>query len=76
MRISAARAVRGFCGHLRSRASNYRALMGPVLPATADGLVAMATAFSGSSEIVGLVLENLASVLLVSLASVTVQMCF
>ena len=40
-----------------------RQLLVPLLPALVDGLVNMATNFSSSSEILGLILENLAVVL-------------
>jgi len=65
VRISAVRAIWGFCNHLRSKPDNdsTRQLLVPLLPALVDGLVAMATNFSHSSEILGLILENLAVVL-------------
>ena len=65
VRISAVRAIWGFCHHLKSRTDtdNSRQLLVPLLPALVDGLVSMATNFSHSSEILGLILENLAVVL-------------
>jgi len=64
VRISAVRALRGFCDHLKRRGGGqYRGLLNPVLPAALDALVRMSTAFSQSSDILGLVLENLAVVL-------------
>ena len=67
VRISAVRAIWGFCHHLKSKAQtdseSSRQLLVPLLPALVDGLVNMATNFSHSSEILGLILENLAVVL-------------
>ena len=67
VRISAVRAIWGFCHHLRGargeQESPRRQLLVPLLPALVDGLVAMASNFSHSSEILGLILENLAVVL-------------
>ena len=67
VRISAVRAIWGFCNHLRSSKgeaeSPRRQLLVPLLPALVDGLVSMASNFSHSSEILGLILENLAVVL-------------
>lgn len=65
VRISAVRAIWGFCHHLRDKGDedSSRLLLVPLLPALLDGLVAMATNFSQSSEILGLILENLAVVL-------------
>ena len=61
------RAIWGFCHHLKSKAQtdseSSRQLLVPLLPALVDGLVNMATNFSHSSEILGLILENLAVVL-------------
>ncbi len=99
VRISALRAIRGFCEHLRSpqqqqlfqpnngaagdgpqhqqqqqqhlmrrsSSAEYRAsLLQPVLPAALDALVAMSAAYSHSSDMLGLILENMAVVLDVS----------
>ncbi len=100
VRISAVRAIRGFCEHLRSPAppplppaaaspgaaaegspehqqqqqqmrrsssAEYRAgLLTPVLPAALDALIGMSATFSHSSDMLGLVLENLAVVVDVS----------
>ena len=65
VRISAVRAIWGFCHHLKSKtdSDSSRQLLVPLLPALVDGLVNMATNFSHSSEILGLILENLAVVL-------------
>ena len=72
VRIAAVRAIWGFCSHLRSaskrshpndESSIERALLSPVLPATIDALVDMCTSFSKSTEILGLILENMAVVL-------------
>lgn len=65
VRISAVRAIWGFFSHLRSKAAleTSRTLLAPMLPATVDGLANMCTTFQHSSEILGLVLENLAVVL-------------
>ena len=78
VRIAAVRAIWGFCSHLRSTASKKissqqqlvsdecsieRALLNPVLPATIDALINMCTTFSKSTEILGLILENMAVVL-------------
>jgi len=64
VRISAVRAIWGFCNHLKTNpAAGPRQLLVPLLPALLDGLTAMATNFSQSSEILGLILENLAVVL-------------
>ena len=72
VRIAAVRAIWGFCSHLRSSASKKhlseetsieRALLNPVLPATIDALINMCTTFSKSTEILGLILENMAVVL-------------
>lgn len=67
VRISAVRAIWGFCNHLRTskgeQDSPRQQLLVPLLPALVDGLVAMASNFSHSSEILGLILENLAVVL-------------
>ncbi len=101
VRISAVRAIRGFCEHLRSpvlpppvatatdegangdeeeqrrqqmlrrsSSTEYRAgLLSPVLPAALDALVAMSGAFAQSSDMLGLVLENMAVVLAVRSAT-------
>jgi len=82
VRISAVRAIWGFCDHLKmtdeatvgttantnggdtSATSSSRAqLLAPLLPALVDGLVNMCANFSQSSEILGLIMENLAVVL-------------
>ena len=73
VRIAAVRAIWGFCSHLRSTASKKsqhqdeasieRALLNPVLPATIDALLDMCSTFSKSTEILGLILENMAVVL-------------
>ena len=72
VRIAAVRAIWGFCSHLRNTASKKhlseetsieRALLNPVLPATIDALINMCTTFSKSTEILGLILENMAVVL-------------
>jgi len=67
VRISAVRAIWGFCNHLRGskgeQDSPRRQLLVPLLPALVDGLVSMASNFSHSSEILGLILENLSVVL-------------
>ena len=65
VRISAVRAIWGFCHHLKSKSDSdaSRQLLVPLLPALVDGLVNMATNFSSSSEILGLIMENLAVVL-------------
>ena len=61
VRISAVRAIWGFSQHLRNRPD--RSLLTPFLPAATDGLINMCTAYNSSSEILGLILENLAVVL-------------
>ena len=65
VRISAVRAIWGFCHHLKQKpdTDSSRQLLVPLLPALVDGLVNMATNFSQSSEILGLIMENLAVVL-------------
>lgn len=65
VRISAVRAIWGFCSHLKSKGeeASSRQLLVPLLPALVDGLVHMAANFSQSSEILGLILENLTVVL-------------
>ena len=45
---------------------NRRSMLRPVLPAALDALLNMCTAFNASSEILGLVLENMTVVLSVS----------
>eukprot|EP00094_Tigriopus_californicus_P002531 TCALIF_02446-PA protein Name:"Similar to Ipo9 Importin-9 (Mus musculus)" AED:0.08 eAED:0.08 QI:0/0.33/0.2/0.9/1/1/10/0/889 len=62
VRISAVRAIWGFCSHLKSRADR-RNLLVPVLPAVLDALVNMCTTYNSSPEILGLVLENMTVVL-------------
>ena len=67
VRISAVRAIWGFCSHLREQHRDRRSeLLAPVLPAALDALLNMCTTFNHSSEIVGLVLVNMAVVLSVS----------
>lgn len=64
VRISAARAVWGFCSHLRSGpAAQRQAMLAPVLAASTDALLEMAAAFNASTEVLGIILENLAVVL-------------
>jgi len=65
VRISAVRAIWGFCDHLKNAGDkdSSRTLLAPLLPALVDGLVNMCANFSQSSEILGLILENLAVVL-------------
>ena len=67
VRISAVRAIWGFCDHLKTAGEtgnvSLASLLVPLLPALVDGLVNMAANFSQSSEILGLILENLAVVL-------------
>jgi len=67
VRISAVRAIWGFCEHLKSAGESgnlsLSSLLVPLLPALVDGLVNMAANFSQSSEILGLILENLGVVL-------------
>ena len=47
-------------------------MLRPVLPAALDALLNMCTAFNASSEILGLVLENMTVVLSVSQATYTI----
>ena len=63
VRISAVRAIWGFSQHLR--ASKNRALMTPFLPAVTDALINMCAAFNSSSEVLGLIMENMSLVLAV-----------
>merc|ERR1711963_805633 len=56
IRISAVRAVFGFCDHIKS-SGNTQVLV-PHLPATLEGLIGVATQFS--VEVMGLCLETLA----------------
>ena len=49
-----------------------RSMLRPVLPAALDALLNMCTAFNASSEILGLVLENMTVVLSVSELKVSV----
>ena len=65
VRISAVRAIWGFCHHLKQKpdSDSSRQLLVPLLPALVEGLVNMATNFSQSSEILGLIMENLTVVL-------------
>ena len=66
VRISAVRAIWGFCDHLRRNEEKRRALLAPVLPAMHEALLNMCIVFNSSSEVMGLVLENMAVVLAVS----------
>ena len=61
VRISAVRAIWGFGGHLRNTKNNT--LLTPFLPAVTDALINMCGAFNSSSEILGLILQNLSLVL-------------
>ena len=61
VRISAVRAIWGFGGHLRSTKNNT--LLTPFLPAVTDALINMCGAFNSSSEVLGLILQNLSLVL-------------
>lgn len=65
VRISAVRAIWGFCNHLRNQEAGdaSKSLLVPLLPALVNGLVNMCANFSQSSEILGLIMENLAVVL-------------
>ena len=74
VRISAVRAIWGFCDHLKrgdgsngaggtTNDASRTLLLAPLLPALVDGLVNMCANFSQSSEILGLIMENLAVVL-------------
>ena len=47
-------------------------MLRPVLPAALDALLNMCTAFNASSEILGLVLENMTVVLSVSQSTYTI----
>ena len=64
VRISAVRAIWGFGGHLRNTENNT--LLTPFLPAVTDALINMCGAFNSSSEVLGLILQNLSLVLAVS----------
>jgi len=61
VRISAVRAIWGFSQYLR--ASKNRTLLTPFLPAVTDALINMCGAFNSSSEVLGLILQNLSLVL-------------
>ena len=65
VRISAVRAIWGFASHLKENNNDGagNVLLVPLLPALVDGLVSMCANFSQSSEILGLIMENLAVVL-------------
>ena len=65
VRISAVRAIWGFGGHLRNTKNNT--LLTPFLPAVTDALINMCGAFNSSSEVLGLILQNLSLVLSVRL---------
>lgn len=62
VRISAVRAVFGFCDHLKGTGNIQ--LLAPYLENILDGLVAVATQFS--TEVLGLCLETLSVVVTVS----------
>ena len=64
VRISAVRAIWGFSNYLRL--SKNRTLLTPFLPAVTDALINMCGAFNSSSEVLGLILQNLSLVLAVS----------
>jgi len=61
VRISAVRAIWGFSNYLRL--SKNRTLLTPFLPAVTDALINMCGAFNSSSEVLGLILQNLSLVL-------------
>jgi hypothetical protein len=63
VRISAVRAIWGFSSHLRTSAN--RTLLTPFLPAATDALINMCGAFNSSSEVLGLIMENMSLVLAV-----------
>ena len=63
VRISAVRAIWGFSQYLR--ASKNRTLLTPFLPAVTDALINMCGAFNSSTEVLGLILQNLSLVLAV-----------
>ena len=65
VRISAVRAIWGFSQYLR--ASKNRSLLTPFLPAVTDGLINMCGAFNSSTEVLGLILQNMSLVLAVSI---------
>ena len=65
VRISAVRAIWGFCDHLRRHEEKRRALLAPVLPSMLDALLNMCIVFNSLSEVMGLILENMAIVLAV-----------
>ena len=50
-------------------------MLRPVLPAALDALLNMCTAFNASSEILGLVLENMTVVLSVSQSTNSISIC-
>ena len=54
---------------------NRRSMLRPVLPAALDALLNMCTAFNASSEILGLVLENMTVVLSVSEGRCSARFC-
>ena len=68
VRISAVRAIWGFGGHLRNTKNNT--LLTPFLPAVTDALINMCGAFNSSSEILGLILQNLSLVLSVRILKI------
>lgn len=63
LRLTAVRAVWGFCEHLKSQRAT--ALLTPMLPLVTESLLNLAVMFS--NEVLGLVLETLAVVLAVSI---------
>lgn len=62
IRISAVRAVFGFCDHLKM--SNNTQILVPYLQSILEGLIGVATQFS--TDVMGLCLETLAVVVTVS----------
>ena len=64
VRICAVRAIWGLSQHLR--ASKNRTLLTPFLPAVTDALIHMCGAFNSSTEVLGLIIQNLSLVLAVS----------
>ena len=62
VRISAVRAIYGFCEHLKS--SNNQQMLAPVLPEVLDRLVEITGQFS--CEVLALTMETIAMVLTVS----------
>ena len=70
VRISAVRAIWGFSQYLRS--SKNRTLLTPFLPAVTDALINMCGAFNSSSEVLGLILQNLSLVLAVNILMILI----